>query len=68
MYNDLPSRQAKTGVADRSIIACSTDETSTLRPPGLQEALDEAMATTASGRYALTATPSFSTCNCLKFA
>lgn len=50
MYADLPSRQAKTAVADRSIIACSADETSALRPPGLQAKLDEAMATTPSGR------------------
>lgn len=50
MYADLPSRQAKTAVADRSIITCSPDETSALRPPGLQATLDEAMATTPNGR------------------
>ncbi|CAB1103506.1 unnamed protein product [Ectocarpus sp. CCAP 1310/34] len=50
LYADLPSRQAKTAVADRSIITCSPDETSALRPPGLQAALDKAMATTPNGR------------------
>lgn len=50
LYADLPSRQAKTAVADRSIITCSPDETSTLRPPGLQKILDEAMSSTPSGR------------------
>lgn len=50
LYADLPSRQAKTAVADRSIITCNPDETSALRPPGLQSTLDEAMATTPNGR------------------
>lgn len=50
MYADLPSRQAKTAVADRSIITCSPDETSALRPAGLQKTLDEAMSSTPSGR------------------
>ena len=50
LYADLPSRQAKTAVADRSILTCSPDETSTLRPPGLQKALDEAMSGIPNGR------------------
>lgn len=50
LYADLPSRQAKTAVADRSIITCSPNETSTLRPVGLQKILDEAMSSTPSGR------------------
>ncbi|CAM9385398.1 unnamed protein product [Scytosiphon promiscuus] len=50
LYADLPSRQAKTAVADRSIITCSPDETSTLLPSGLQTTLDEAMASTPNGR------------------
>ncbi|CAM9095730.1 unnamed protein product, partial [Laminaria digitata] len=50
LYADLPSRQAKTAVADRSIITCSPDETSALCPPGLQAALDETMANTPNGR------------------
>lgn len=50
MYADLPSRQAKTGVADRSVITCTPDETQALSPDGLQAALDVAMKKTPSGR------------------
>lgn len=50
LYADLPSRQAKTAVADRSIITCCPDETSTLLPSGLQATLNEAMASTPDGR------------------
>lgn len=50
MYSDLPSRQAKTGVADRSVITCSPDETQALSPDGLQTALNAAMKETANGR------------------
>eukprot|EP00904_Undaria_pinnatifida_P011484 jgi/Undpi1/7466/HiC_scaffold_22.g09939.m1 len=50
LYMDLPSRQAKTAVADRSVITCSPDETSALSPPGLQATLDKTMATTPNGR------------------
>lgn len=50
LYADLPSRQAKTAVADRSIITCSSDETSALRPAGLQSTLNEAMISAPLGR------------------
>ncbi|CAM9623639.1 unnamed protein product [Choristocarpus tenellus] len=50
MYTDLPSRQAKTAVADRSVIVCSGDETRTLQPGGLQAALAAAMAEVPEGR------------------
>ncbi|CAM9372982.1 unnamed protein product [Discosporangium mesarthrocarpum] len=52
MYADLPSRQAKTAVADRSMISCTVDETEALRPQGLQAALEKAMANVEQGRCA----------------
>ncbi|CAM9771735.1 unnamed protein product [Ascophyllum nodosum] len=50
MYTDLPSRQAKTAVADRSVIVCNVDETRALEPKGLQAALNDIMALAPSGR------------------
>lgn len=43
LYDDLPSRQLKQTVADRTIIQCNDNETQALTPPGLQAALDRAV-------------------------
>jgi len=45
LYTDLPSRQLKVKVQDRSIIVCNDNETQALAPPALQPALDQAMRT-----------------------
>lgn len=50
MYTDLPSRQAKATVADRSVIVCNSDETRAVKPDGLQAALDDVMASVPNGR------------------
>jgi len=50
LYTDLPSRQMKLPVADRSVVQCSPDETRALEPQGLQATLDEAMAAVSQGR------------------
>lgn len=50
MYADLPSRQAKTGVADRSVITCTPDETRAISPDDLQATLDTAMKKVPNGR------------------
>lgn len=44
LYVDMPSRQCKVQVKDRTIICTNDNETRTTSPPGLQEALDAAMA------------------------
>jgi|AntAceMinimDraft_5_1070358.scaffolds.fasta_scaffold57329_2 phosphoacetylglucosamine mutase len=36
LYDDLPSRQRKLPVQDRSAIVCSEDETTCLQPAALQ--------------------------------
>ena len=43
LYNDMPSRQCKIKVKDRSIISTNSNETKTLSPKSLQPALDAAM-------------------------
>ena len=43
MYTDLPSRQCKVQVADRSNVKVSANETECLEPAGVQAALDTAM-------------------------
>jgi len=40
MYEDLPSRQAKLGVADRAALRVNEDETRTLEPAELQREID----------------------------
>jgi phosphoacetylglucosamine mutase len=40
LYTDLPSRQLKVQVADRSVVKCNANETMCLEPAGLQPALD----------------------------
>uniref|UniRef100_A0A7S2CLD8 Phosphoacetylglucosamine mutase n=1 Tax=Octactis speculum TaxID=3111310 RepID=A0A7S2CLD8_9STRA len=50
LYADLPSRQSKLPVMDRSVISCSPNETRVLAPPQLQETLDGHMGTVNKGR------------------
>ena len=44
LYQDLPSRQTKVLVADRSVISTINAETQVASPPGLQALIDEAVA------------------------
>jgi phosphoacetylglucosamine mutase len=44
LYQDLPSKQTKVTVPDRTMIATNETETRCVRPEGLQAALDRAMA------------------------
>jgi len=50
LYTDLPSRQTKLPVMDRSVIITTPDETKCTAPPALQPALDELMARFPQGR------------------
>jgi len=43
LYNDMPSRQCKVKVKDRSIISTNSNETKTISPASLQPALEAAM-------------------------
>lgn len=43
LYNDMPSRQCKVKVKDRSIISTNSNETETTSPESLQPALQAAM-------------------------
>jgi phosphoacetylglucosamine mutase len=45
MYQDLPSRQSKVLVPDRTVIKTNENETKCVRPPGMQDDLDTAMHT-----------------------
>ncbi|KAJ9542904.1 hypothetical protein OSB04_029410 [Centaurea solstitialis] len=40
LYHDLPSRQLKVKVADRSAVVTTYAETSVVKPPGIQEAIN----------------------------
>ena len=44
LYQDLPSRQTKVLVADRSVISTINAETQVASPPGLQALIDQAVA------------------------
>lgn len=44
LYADLPSRQSKVLVADRSVISTSHAETQVAAPAGLQTLIDQAVA------------------------
>lgn len=44
LYEDLPSRQSKVLVADRSVISTSHAETQVAAPAGLQTLIDQAVA------------------------
>jgi phosphoacetylglucosamine mutase len=41
LYEDLPSRQGKIAIADRTLIKCTEDETRILSPASLQEEIDD---------------------------
>ncbi|XP_066867346.1 phosphoacetylglucosamine mutase isoform X4 [Kogia breviceps] len=41
LYTDLPNRQLKVKVADRQVISTTDAERQAVKPPGLQEAIDE---------------------------
>ena len=40
LYEDLPSRQGKIAIADRTLIKCTEDETRIISPASLQEEID----------------------------
>jgi phosphoacetylglucosamine mutase len=50
LYSDLPSRQVKVPVPDKSKIICNDDETRVISLPLLQTQLDEIMSTFPMGR------------------
>lgn len=50
MYTDLPSRQLKVKVADRSVIQTTEAETKVASPPALQAAIDSAVEKYEGGR------------------
>ncbi|XP_074564068.1 phosphoacetylglucosamine mutase isoform X2 [Curcuma longa] len=50
LYQDLPSRQLKVKVADRNAVVTANAETKVVKPPGLQELLDEETAKYSCGR------------------
>ncbi|EIE18707.1 intramolecular transferase [Coccomyxa subellipsoidea C-169] len=50
LYTDLPSRQLKVKVADRSVVTTSHAETRVESPSGLQQLIDSAVAAAPSGR------------------
>lgn len=50
MYSDLPSKQIKLSVKDKSVIHCSEDEMEVMEPATLQESLNKSMALVEQGR------------------
>ncbi|KAF4674202.1 Phosphoglucomutase-3 [Perkinsus chesapeaki] len=50
MYEDLPSRQGKIYVKDRTVVKCTADETAAYAPEALQPAIDALVAKKESGR------------------
>ncbi|XP_042390847.1 phosphoacetylglucosamine mutase-like [Zingiber officinale] len=50
LYQDLPSRQLKAKVADRNAVVTANAETKVVKPPGLQELIDEETAKYPCGR------------------
>eukprot|EP00753_Platysulcus_tardus_P020926 PLAT8472.1.p1 GENE.PLAT8472.1~~PLAT8472.1.p1 ORF type:complete len:552 (-),score=215.64 PLAT8472.1:106-1761(-) len=50
IYDDLPSRQGKLRVADRSVVVTVEDETATVAPAELQPAIDAVVAEYERGR------------------
>ena len=50
LYEDLPSRQCKVQVRDRTVIETNDSESRATAPPNLQPALDAAMAASGGGR------------------
>ncbi|KAM5163165.1 phosphoacetylglucosamine mutase [Mantella aurantiaca] len=49
-YTDLPNRQLKVTVADRKVIETTDSERRTIKPPGLQEKIDELVKTYSMAR------------------
>ncbi|KAH1241250.1 Phosphoacetylglucosamine mutase [Glycine max] len=50
LYHDLPSKQLKVKVADRTAVVTTNAETVVVSPPGLQEAINEETAKDPQGR------------------
>ncbi|XP_004511763.1 phosphoacetylglucosamine mutase [Cicer arietinum] len=50
LYHDLPSRQLKVKVADRTTVVTANAETVVVRPPGLQEVINAETAKYTQGR------------------
>ncbi|XP_050376519.1 phosphoacetylglucosamine mutase isoform X2 [Argentina anserina] len=50
LYQDLPSRQLKVKVADRTAVVTANAETVVAKPPGIQEAIDAETAKYPGGR------------------
>ncbi|KGN66058.1 phosphoacetylglucosamine mutase [Cucumis sativus] len=50
LYQDLPSRQLKVKVVDRTAVETSNAETEVVKPPGLQEAINSEIAKYPQGR------------------
>jgi phosphoacetylglucosamine mutase len=50
MYTDLPSKQQKVSVPDKTAVSCSDDETTVTRPAALQADLESAMRSVRQGR------------------
>ncbi|TXG54355.1 hypothetical protein EZV62_019611 [Acer yangbiense] len=50
LYQDLPSRQLKVKVADRTAVVTANAETVVMSPPGLQEAINSEIAKCIKGR------------------
>jgi len=50
LYADLPSRQTKVQVSDRSLLKCNESETQLIEPTALQEQLTALMGDVADGR------------------
>jgi phosphoacetylglucosamine mutase len=48
LYTDLPSRQLKVKVADRSVVKCNANETMCVEPAGLQPALNRLVTSTTT--------------------
>ncbi|KAJ8755210.1 hypothetical protein K2173_019008 [Erythroxylum novogranatense] len=50
LYHDLPSKQLKVKVADRTAVVTANAETVVVRPPGIQEAINADVAKHSRGR------------------
>ena len=60
LYEDLPSRQTKLAVKDRTALTVTADETRAIAPPDLQPALDALAAAYPNGRCFVR--PSYACC------
>ena len=56
LYRDMPSRQSKIQVKDRSVIVTNDNETKAVSPLSLQPAMDRAMSAAAAATAATSAT------------